>query len=39
MSLPAMSFGDRFWFGRKSWIVEGGWVHPKGAKRMEESGK
>jgi len=31
MSLPAMSFGDKFCFSRKGGIGGGGWVHPKGA--------
>jgi len=37
MSLPAMSFGDRFCFSRKG-IGGGGWVHPKGANSMAVSG-
>ena len=31
MSLPAMSFGDKFCFSRKGGIGGGGRVHPKGA--------
>jgi len=38
MSLPAMSFGDRFNFSRKGGIGRGGWVHPKGANSMAASG-
>ena len=38
MSLPAMSFGDRFCFSRKGGIGEGGWVHLKGANSMAVSG-
>jgi len=38
MSLPAMTFGDRFCFSRKSGIGGGGWVHPKGADSMTVSG-
>ena len=38
MSLPAMSFGDRFCFSRKSRVGGGGWVHPKGANSMATSG-
>jgi len=38
MSLPAMTFGDRFCFSRKSGIGGGGWVHLKGANRMAVSG-
>jgi len=34
MTLPAMSFGDRFFFSRKGGIGGGGWVHPKGADSM-----
>jgi len=34
MSLPAMSFGDRFYFSRKGEIGWGEWVHPKGTKSM-----
>jgi len=34
MSLPAMSFGDRFCFSRKGGIGGGGWMHPKGADSM-----
>jgi len=34
MSLPTMSFGDRFCFSRKGGIGGGGWVHPKGANTM-----
>jgi len=38
MSLPAMSFGDRFCFCRKGGIGGGGWVHPKDANSMATSG-
>ena len=38
MSVPAMSFGDRFCFGRKDRIGGGGWVHPQGANSMAVSG-
>jgi len=38
MSLPAMTFGDRFCFIRKGGIGGGGWVHPKGADSMAVSG-
>jgi len=38
ISLPAMSFGDRFCFSRKGGIGEGGWVYPKGANSMAASG-
>ena len=38
MSLPAMSFGDRFCFSRKGGIGGGGWVYPKGANSMAVSG-
>jgi len=38
MSLPTISFGDRFCFSRKGGIGGGGWVHPKGADRMAISG-
>jgi len=38
MSLPAMSFGDRFRFSRKGGIGGGGWVHLKGANNMTASG-
>jgi len=38
MSLPAMTFGDRFCFSRKGGIGGGGWVHPKGADSMAISG-
>jgi len=34
MSLPAMTFGDRFCFSRKDGIGGGVWVHPKGADSM-----
>jgi len=37
MSLPAMSFGDRFCFSREGGIGGGGWVHPKGANSMAMS--
>ena len=38
MSLPAMSFRDRFCFSRKGGTGEGGWVYPKGANSMAVSG-
>ena len=38
MSLPAMSFGDRFCFSRRGGIEGGGWVYPKGANGMVVSG-
>ena len=38
MSLPEMSFGDRFCFSRKGRIGGGGWMHPKGANSMAVSG-
>ena len=38
MSLPAMSFGDRFCFSRKGGIRGGGCLHPKGANSMAASG-
>ena len=38
MSLPAMSFGDRFYFSRKGRIGGGGWVHLKGANNMATPG-
>jgi len=38
MSLPAMTFGDRFCFSRKGRIGGGGWVHLKGADSMAISG-
>ena len=41
MSLPAMTFGDRFCFSRKGGIDGRGWVHTKGADNMainEEKG-
>jgi len=39
MSLPAMTFGDRFCFSRKGVPKGGGgWVHPKGADSMAVSG-
>jgi len=38
MSLPAMSFGDRLCFSRKSAIGGRGWVHLKGANSMAASG-
>ena len=38
MSLPAVSFGDRFCFSRKGGIGGGGWVHPKGGDSMAVSG-
>ena len=31
MSLPAMSFGDRFCMSRNGKTEGGGWVHPKGS--------
>jgi len=37
MSLPAMTFGDRFCFSRKGEIGGGGWVHPKGTHSMAVS--
>jgi len=38
MSLPAMTFRDRFCFIRKGGIGGGWWVHPKGADSMAISG-
>jgi len=38
MSLPAMSFGDRFCFSKKSGIGGDGWVHPRGANSVVASG-
>ena len=38
MSLPAMSLGLRFCVSRKGGTGGGGWVHPKGANSMAESG-
>jgi len=38
MSLPAMTFGDRFCFSRKRGIGGGGWVDPKCADSMAVSG-
>ena len=38
MSLPAMIFGDRFFFSRKGRIGGGGWVYLKGADSMAVSG-
>jgi len=38
MSLPAMSFGDRFCLSRKGRTGGGGWVHPQGANSMAVSG-
>ena len=38
MSHPAMSLGDRLCASRKGWAGGGGWVHPKGANSMAESG-
>ena len=38
MSLPAMSFRDRFCFSRKGGTGEGGGVYPKGANSMAVSG-
>jgi len=38
MSLPAMSFGDRFCMSRKGRTGRGGWVHPRGANSMAVSG-
>jgi len=38
MSLPAMTFGDRFCFSRKGGIGGGRWVHSKGADSMAISG-
>jgi len=37
MSLPAMSFGDRFCCSREGRIGGGWWVHPKGANSMAMS--
>ena len=34
MSLPAMSFGDRFCMSRKGGTGGGGWLHLKGANSM-----
>ena len=36
--LPAMPFGDRFYFSRKGGIGGGGWVYLKGANNMATSG-
>jgi len=38
MSLPAMSFGDRFCMSRKGGTRGGGWVHLQGANGMAMSG-
>ena len=38
VTLPAMSFGDRFCVSRKGGIGGGGWVHLKGADSMAMSG-
>jgi len=38
MSLPAMSFGDRFCFSRKGGIGGSGCVQPKSANSMAASG-
>jgi len=38
MSLPAMSFGNRFCVSRKDSTRGGGWVHLKGANSMAMSG-
>jgi len=38
MSLPEISFGDRFSFSRKGGTGGGGWVHLKGADSMAISG-
>ena len=38
MSLPAMTFGDRFCLRIKGGIGGGGWVHLKGADSMAISG-
>jgi len=38
MSLPAMSFGDRFCLSRKGRTGGGGWVHLKSANSMAVSG-
>ena len=38
MLLPAVSFGDRFYFRKNHRIGGGGWVHPKGANSMAVSG-
>jgi len=37
MSLPAISFGDRFCKSRKGGTGGGGWEHPKGANCMAVS--
>jgi len=37
MSLPAITFGDRFCFSRKGGIGGGEWVHLKGANSMAVS--
>ena len=37
MSLPAVSFADRFCVNRKGRTMGGGWVHPKGASSMAVS--
>ena len=34
MSVPAMSFGDIFWFSRNGGTGGGEWVYPKGADSM-----
>jgi len=38
MSLPAITFGDRFYFSRKGGTGGGGWVHPEGADNKAVSG-
>jgi len=38
MSLPAMSFGDRFCISRKGGTGGGMWVHPRGTNSMTVSG-
>jgi len=38
MSLPAMTFADRFCFSRKSGIGGSGWVHLKGGDSTAVSG-
>ena len=38
MSLPPMSFGDRFCFSRKGGTGGGWWVHLKGVNSMAVSG-
>jgi len=38
MSLPSMTFGDRFHFSRKGGTGGGGWVHLEGADNKAVSG-